>query len=187
MRPIAPLFVLFLALAAPAAAGSAARAAHEGDPAAAAALLGRIEQEGAQAVLLDIYEDDRQWQQVLHGIASGSQAWLRVGERLKRVARAQAEELTVALSRALEREPANALAILDEAFDADDVCSLNTLEQSLGPDYAAALRAVERRQRAVAGVTDPRLRSKRDECLGFLQELRREVVRNKATWFQAGR
>jgi hypothetical protein len=176
-----------LALAAPAAAGTPARAARGADAAAPAGLLQRIEAEGAEAVLLEIYEDDGQWQPVLRGIASGSPAWLRVGVRLKRVARAQAEELTVALSRALEKQPAGALSVLGDAFDADDVCSLNTLEESLGSDYAVALRTVERRERAVSRVSNPRLRDQRDECLAFLRELKREVVRNQRTWFGASR
>jgi hypothetical protein len=158
-----------------------ARAAAQGPT--PAELLQQIDEKGAQAVLLAVYEDDRTWQQVLRGIASGSAAWLKVGERLKRAAREQAEELTVAVGRALETEPANALAVLGEAFDADDVCSLNTLEQSLGRDYAAALRSVERRERAVARVTAPDLRASRDECLAFLRELKREVIRNRRTWF----
>lgn len=186
MRTIGPLLLLLVALAGPASAGAPARAAREAD-ASAAALLERIEAEGAEAVLLEIYEDDRQWQPVLRGIASGSPAWLQVGVRLKRVARIQAEELTVALSRALERQPAAVLALLGDAFDADDVCSLNTLEQSLGKDYSAALRTVEGRERAVSRVSDPRLLEQRDECLGFLRELKREVVRNKTTWFGASR
>jgi hypothetical protein len=178
---------MFLALAAAAATGTPARpaGARQQADAAATALLERIEAEGAQAVLLEIYEDDRQWQPVLRGVASGSPAWLRVGVLLKRVARIQAEELTVSLSRALEKQPAAVLALLGDAFDADDVCSLNTLEQSLGKDYAAALRTVEARERAVSRVSDPDLLQPRDECLGFLRELKREVVRNKTTWFRA--
>jgi hypothetical protein len=169
------------ALAAPAGARPLAQSA---DP---AALLQAIEQKGAAAVLQEVYDDDARWQQVLDGIATGSRAWLDVAERLKRVAREQAEELTVAVGRALEREPANALAILGNVFDADDVCSLNTLEQSLGPDYSVALRSVERRERAVAAVTAATVRQQRDDCLGFLHELKREVIRNRHTWFQAAR
>ena len=149
------------------------------------ALLQEIDRQGARAVLLEVYEDDPRWQQVLDGIATGSRPWLRVAERFKRVAREQSEELTIAVGRALETQPANALAVLDDVFDADDVCSLNTLEQSLGPDYATALRSVEKRERGVARVTDPALRQRRDECLGFLRELKREVMRNRTTWFQA--
>jgi len=94
-----------------------------------------------------------------------------------------AEELTRAVAQALEHAPHNVLAILDRAFDADDVCSLNTLEDSLGEDYQAALRTVERRTHAVAAVSDPHLAAKRKECLEFLGELRREVVRNRQEWF----
>jgi hypothetical protein len=148
-------------------------------------LLQEVDRKGAQAVLLQVYEDDARWQQVLDGIASGSRAWLRVAERFKKVSRQQSEELTVAVGRALETEPAHALAVLGDAFDADDVCSLNTLEQSLGPDYAAALRSVEKRERGVARVTLPALRQQREDCLGFLRELKREVVRNRTTWFRA--
>jgi hypothetical protein len=166
------------ALAAPAGARPPAQSA---DP---EAVLQAIDEKGAAAVLQQIYDDDARWQQVLDGIATGSRGWLDVAERLKRVAREQAEELTVAVGRALEKEPANALAILGNVFDADDVCSLNTLEQSLGPDYGVALRSVERRERAVAAVTAPAVRQQRDDCLGFLRELKREVIRNKTTWFQ---
>jgi hypothetical protein len=148
-----------------------------------AALLQDIESRGARAVLLEVYEDEPRWNRLLAGVSSGTAGWLKVADQLKRVAREQSEELTVALGQALEKEPANTLAVLGEAFDADDVCSLNTLEQSLGRDYAAALRSVERRQRAVGGVGDPALRAQRDECLAFLAELRREVVRNRKTWF----
>lgn len=148
-----------------------------------AVLLQDIDARGASTVLLEVYEDEPRWEQVLAGVSSGTRGWLAVAERLKRVAREQAEELTVALSRALEKEPANALSVMGEVFDADDVCSLNTLEQSLGRDYTAALRTVERRERAVARVRDPALREPRDECLAFLRELKREVVRNRKAWF----
>jgi hypothetical protein len=161
----------------------AGRAPAPPPPAGPAGLLQDIDARGAQAVLLEVYEDETRWEQVLAGVATGTRGWLEVGRRLKRVAREQAEELTVALARALEKEPANVLSILGDGFDADDVCSLNTLEQSLGRDYAVALRTVERRERAVARVSDPALQAPRDECLAFLRELKREVVRNRTTWF----
>jgi hypothetical protein len=152
-------------------------------PEAAEAVLQDISRRGPEAVLRQVYQDDRRWQHVLAGIAGGSREWLEVAERLKRVAREPAEELTVAVARALETEPAHALAILGDAFDADDVCSLNTLEESLGRDYAVALRTVERRREAVARVADPALLKQRDDCLGFLDELRGEVERNRSSWF----
>ena len=158
-------------------------AVSHGEP--AEAVLQDIARRGPEAVLRQVYQDDRRWQQVLAGIAGGSREWLEVAQRLKRVAREPAEELTVAVARALESEPAHALSILGDAFDADDVCSLNTLEESLGRDYAAALRTVERRRQAVARVSDAALAGPRDDCLGFLDELKSDVVRNRTSWFDS--
>jgi len=43
------------------------------------------------------------------------------------------QDLTEAVAAALERAPGRVLAVLDgESFDPDDVCSLNTIEDSLG-------------------------------------------------------
>jgi hypothetical protein len=47
------------------------------------------------------------------------------------------------------------------------------------------LTAVERRERAVARVTDGAVATQRDECLDFLKELKGEVVRNREAWFPA--
>jgi hypothetical protein len=178
-RVPAPLLILLMYVAAP----QGARAAAARPVPGAEVVLQDIERRGPEAVLRGVYQEDQRWQQVLAGIASGSRAWLQVAERLKRVAREPAEELTVAVSRALEREPANVLAILGHGFDEDDVCSLNTLEESLGRDYALALRAVERRRQAVGRVGHSALQQRRSNCLAFLEELKREVVRNRTTWF----
>jgi hypothetical protein len=172
------IFLMFMS-----AAPRAAREAPVHPVPGAEALLQEIDRRGPDAVLRQVYQSDERWQQVLDGIGSGAREWLQVAERLKRVAREPSEELTIAVSRALEREPANVLALLGNAFDDDDVCSLNTLEESLGRDYAVALRSVERRQQALARVGDPALKQKRDDCLGFLDELKREVVRNRGSWF----
>ena len=172
--------VLILAAALPAQA-PLPRADHE--TGAVTELLSEIEARGSAAVLAEVYEDDQRWRTVLEGIASGSRGWLRVAERLKPSARNQAEELTLAVARALESQPSHVLSLLGDVFDADDVCSLNTLEESLGPAYAGALRTVEKRERAVAKVADPEVRQQRDECLAFLRELKREVIRNRTTWF----
>ncbi|PYQ11108.1 MAG: hypothetical protein DMF80_22530 [Acidobacteria bacterium] len=175
---------LLLGLAAPV-AGQPARAvaARSGSP---EALLSEIDRLGAPAVVSELYEDDRRWEAVRGGIASGAKAWLEVARRLKRDAETSGpgQDLTEAVASALERAPASVLSVLDgESFDADDVCSLNTIEDSLGNDFHAALRTVERRERAVAAVADPALAGRKKDCLGFLRELKREVVRNRASWF----
>jgi hypothetical protein len=154
--------------------------------AAAQAILDDIARRGAKQVLEQLYGQEARWRPVLEGVASGQPRWLEVAAAFKPVALRNlsvSQELTVAVSRALERAPAHALAVLDGAFDTDDVCSLNTVEDSLGPDYQAALATVERRERALLRVGDRALAARRDDCLDFLRELKGEVVRNREAWF----
>jgi hypothetical protein len=152
----------------------------------AQAVLDEIARRGARPVLEDLYAREARWRPVIEGVASGHARWLEVAARFKRVAMrnlAVSQELTVAVSRALGPAPAAALGVLEGAFDADDVCSLNTLEDSLGPDYAVALGTVERRERAVSKVREPALAARRDACLEFLRELKGEIVSNRQAWF----
>ena len=185
---------LMAALAAPGAQAArsgrkpAAPARAAGSTAEARAILDDIARGGARRVLDQLYGSEARWRAMLDGVASGQPAWLDVASRLKPAAARTvpvSQDLTVAVSRALERAPANVLAILDAAFDTDDVCSLNTLEDSLGPDYHAALGTVERREQAVSRVDAPALAARRDDCLEFLRELKGEVVRNRQVWFPA--
>jgi hypothetical protein len=169
-------------------ASANARGAAAPSGAQAQAILDDIARQGAKPVLDQLYAREARWRPVIDGVASGQARWLEVASAFKPVALRNlpvSQELTVAVSRALERAPAAVLVVLDHAFDTDDVCSLNTLEDSLGPDYQAALSAVERRERAVARVTDPALVGRRDDCLDFLRELKGEVVRNRQAWFPA--
>jgi len=158
-------------------------------PGSPEALLAEVDRLGARAVVNELYEDDTRWDAVRAGIASGAKAWLEVARRLKREAETSGpgQDLTESVAAALERAPARVLAVLDgESFDADDVCSLNTIEDSLGSDFQAALRTVERRQRAVASVAERSFAGRKRDCLNFLNELKREVIRNRAEWFPGG-
>jgi len=169
-------------------ASANARGAAAPSRAEAQAILDDIARRGARSVLDDLYGREARWRPVIEGVARGEPKWLEVAARFKPVALRNlsvSQELTVAVSRALEREPAQVLAVLEGAFDTDDVCSLNTVEDSLGEDYDLALRTVERRERAVGQVAAPALAERRDDCLEFLRELKGEVVRNRQAWFPA--
>jgi hypothetical protein len=180
----AAIALVLAVLAAPAGAQTSRGAPAPGSP---EALLAEIDRLGARAVVNELYEDDARWDAVRAGIASGAKAWLEVAARLKRQAETSGpgQDLTESVAAALERAPARVLAVLDgQSFDADDVCSLNTIEDSLGPEFGAALRTVERRERAVTSVAAAALAARKRDCLGFLRELKREVIRNRAEWFQ---
>lgn len=184
VRAAAALLLAVLAVPAGAQPGRPAPAA--GSP---EALLAEVDRLGARAVVSELYEDDTRWDAVKAGVASGRKAWLEVARRLKREAETSGpgQDLTEAVASALERAPARVLSVLDgQSFDADDVCSLNTIEDSLGPEFGAALRTVERRERAVASVADRSVAGRKRDCLGFLRELKREVIRNRAEWFPGG-
>jgi hypothetical protein len=175
---------ILLAVLAPGGRPALAVAAPPGSP---EALLEEIDRLGARTVVSELYEDDQRWNAVRSGVASGAKAWLEVARRLKREAETSGpgQDLTEAVASALERAPGRVLAVLDgESFDPDDVCSLNTIEDSLGSDFHAALRTVERRERAVGSVAERALAVRKRDCLGFLRELKREVIRNRAAWYK---
>ncbi len=149
-----------------------------------AALQAEITRRGAQPVLDEVYGNEARWAVVRGGIASGARPWLDVAVRLKQEARGPASpEITAAVADALERAPAAVLRVLEPPLDPDNVCSLNTIEDTLGRVYDTALRRVQARARAVAAVRERDLAPRRDECVAFLQELEREVKANRTVWF----
>jgi hypothetical protein len=151
----------------------------------AAAVLKQIAAEGADRALEKLYGADRTWAAVLGGVRSGSRPWLEVAEKLKTAGAPSNPELIGAVAQALETAPANVLRVLghEHAFDANNVCSMDTFEDLLGASYDVALRHVKARQRAVAAVRDPALAAARAECLDFLHELETNITLNKADWF----
>lgn len=164
---------------------AAPRVGAETIPADPAAIVAAVKARGPAPVLDVVAGDERVWPKVIAGVRSGAKPWLEVAVSLKPATKHDtALELTVALHHALLSAPQNVLGVLGgQAFDPDDVCSLNTIEDMLGKSYGAALRSVEGRQRAVARVRDPRLAAARDECLVFLRELKDDVRRYRTEWF----
>jgi hypothetical protein len=146
-------------------------------------VLQHIQKDGAGRTLDRLYASEGSWSEVLRGVRTGSAGWVQVARALKAEGGPSAPELTAALAEALAAAPERVLAALGKEFDADDVCSLNTLEDTLGESYTAAVGKVKARRKAVSAVKREALGEQRDECLGFLEELEREVERNRAEWF----
>src|SRR5258706_3332306 len=71
------------------------------------ALLEEIDRLGAHTVVSELYEDDRRWDAVRAGVASGAKAWLEVARRLKREAETSGpgQDLPEAVASALEPAP----------------------------------------------------------------------------------
>lgn len=157
--------------------------ARRGPALTAEGVLQRLSRKDAATLVEELYASEATWNQVLRGVRSGDAGWLKVARRLKQPSGSTAAELTAAMAEALAVAPARVLAQLGEEFDPDDVCSLNTLEDTLGDSYAAAVRKVAAREKAVRAVKDATVTTQRDDCLGFLHELAGEVERNRAEWF----
>ncbi len=163
--------------------GSAAPRAY---PVTPAGILKEAETRGGRAVLDELYASETRWRVVRRGLATGQAAWLDVARTLKEQGArgAASQEVTAAVADALAVAPVSVLRVLEPPLDADNVCSMNTIEDSLGPDYAAASAKVAARIRAVRSVKDPALQSRRDECLDFLNELSQALKDHRDAWFE---
>ncbi|VTQ53556.1 hypothetical protein [Rahnella victoriana] len=89
----------------------------------------QIKNQGAQAVIADLYKDgESQWQYVLTKIGSGEQNWLDVAELLAPGSDADsAESLATAAATAIPHNPAGVLSLLKGGalpFSTDNVCAL---------------------------------------------------------------
>ncbi|NIA03659.1 MAG: hypothetical protein GWP12_03925, partial [Nitrospirae bacterium] len=108
MRNMA-VHLLALALASPAAVAA--------DGPSAQAVLNRIANEGGRKVLWDLWEHQRDFEQVTSGIESGDPSWLKVAAALKPYSDAGASlSINYAVARALPKAPERVLALTTHGF-----------------------------------------------------------------------
>lgn len=134
MRSISML-LLALALASPTAVAA--------DGASAQALLKRIASDGGRKVLWDLWEHERQFDQVVSGIESGDPSWLKVAVALKPFSDAGASpSINYAVARALPNAPERVLALTTHGFNVEEVCTSPFIEPALGVAEAYERRAL---------------------------------------------
>ncbi len=107
------------------------------------------------------------YDRILSGIAQGDGAWVALAPKLAAGADAAASEgLSVALARALPKNPAAVLSVLDTgSLSPGEVCGVPFVEGTM-PDVGEYLRQTEA---AVAGVDADALRTARAACLTALK------------------
>jgi hypothetical protein len=128
-----------------------------------------IREKGASAALQQIYEDDRQWPELLHGIATGRTSWLNVANELRSASDAGATaQLELAVGEALEHRPANVLRVALPTFGMS-VCGGPDVDDPRFDSYELSIRAIEKRKRMLAQVQIPTLRLVRDQCIQELE------------------
>jgi hypothetical protein len=132
-----------------------------------------VRAKGAGQVLIDLHAEPQEWSFVYRHIASGDRAWLRVGNLLAYGADAGwAREIDLAFGDALRKAPD---LVLEMAPSVDEACG--DIDYPFTRTLEKALAEVARREAAVRGVSDPRLGTRKRECLQSLSELRESLPR----------
>ena len=136
-----------------------------------------IREKGASGALRQFYEDDRQWPQLLHGIATGRTSWLDIANELQPASDAGARvQLQFAVGEALEHRPANVLRIALPIFGMS-VCGGPDVDDSRFDSYELSIRAIDKRKRTLAQVQSSSLHLVRDRCIQELESSKSGIAR----------
>lgn len=134
----------------------------------AASIWESIDQIGARATV-DLLWDSRQSDLLFDHVARGEPGWIALVPRLREGSDAAAsEELDLMLVFALPLNARAVLAAMDPTTGPDAVCTMRFIDEvePASPGYKT------RSLRALALVTDPRLRGQRDACMAALRAAR---------------
>lgn len=130
------------------------------------ALSKQIHDQGAKAVVDQLWPDDTQWTELLHKVRNGDPAWLKVAVDISSGASSGAlQTLEIAVSQSIQKKPEAFLQIAYPAFG-DSVCHNLTLELS----DKQIQEFIYRTQAALSRVRKPALTPARDKCLAALQQ-----------------
>lgn len=123
-------------------------------------VLSEIRLRGAPTVSRRIDNDEDFGRTVMDGIASGDSVWLDVAAALQPASATSEASLAIALASALPRSPRRVLALLDDKYSAEEICSIPFLKA----DSAAVISYHDEALHAVSAVTDSTLRPARSDC-----------------------
>jgi hypothetical protein len=129
-------------------------------------IIQRINKDGANKVVIELYEDETTWDEIMRKIAGGEKSWLEVAVHLRLGSDADASEmLDHSVGEALESNPSAVLSIALKIFRIIDICHAPDLGDERFNTYRKAKDALERRIRALDTVTDESLIEKRNLCI----------------------
>jgi hypothetical protein len=128
-----------------------------------------IREKGAATALRQIYESEKQWQELLRGIATGQVNWLNVANELRPASDAgSAEQLELAVGEALEHRPSTVLRVAFPVFGVS-VCGGPDVDDARFDSYELSIRAIAKRRKLLSRISAPNLRRARDLCVGELE------------------
>ena len=126
-----------------------------------AEIQSRIDAQGGQKVLWDLWDHETEFGKVISGIESADPAWLAIAIRLRQFSDAGAsEELDSAVALALPKAPDRVLALVGHGFDIEFICTSPFTEPEPGVAEAYERKALA----ALASVQTPALKTIAAEC-----------------------
>jgi hypothetical protein len=136
-------------------------------PLSPAEVVREVRRFGARGAVARIFASRQDEERLLHGIASGNEAWIRAAVRLMPGLDAHpGEAVGSSLGSALKHNPSAVLTLAPPAFRISEICS--------GPDVdeyehlAPAIKELRARQIAVHSIAMKALHAQREECLSAL-------------------
>ena len=137
----------------------------------------RIEKEGADLVLKDLYSNDDVWAETLAMIATGDQQWLVIANKLRSVSDSGAStQLANAVGEALSFSPINVLEISTERFSLDEICSGPDVDDTRFDSYELSSQEIDKRIAMLGQVGGEELASKVNKCVDLLKQSRKHIA-----------
>jgi hypothetical protein len=128
------------------------------------AVAHEIEVKGAKTVVDQLFNSPgaRVWERLLTQIEGGRSECVRLAKALRRGTDAvTGETLNVALSRALETNPSEVLALWDDVYPLDKICQDSNIE----PTPEQHRKFVSRARAGLVQVREPALVARKNACL----------------------
>jgi hypothetical protein len=146
------------------------------------ALLGEVKRNGPSNVIEELWAKPS-WDYVMHKIASGESAWLKVAAALRSGSDAgSTSELKSAMYRALKQNPSGVLRALDvstqnvgKVFYVSEICT----RQVDFPSDDEALAELKQTRLVVERVQDLKIRITRDRCLAALRDSEKSLKNDR--------
>lgn len=141
-------------------------------------VMDRIAETGPDETLNQLYRDEGEWADLLRRISTGLRPWLEIANKLRAFSDAGiTNELGLAVAEGLEHRPGNVLRIAVPSFEIGIVCGAPDVDDPRYDSYGRSIHAIEKRERKVRAIEDPRLKQRQTECLAKLRKARVDIAR----------
>ena len=138
----------------------------------AAELLNRIDQEGGDRVLRNLWAEQQPFDYVCAQIATGDSEWLKVASKLRSFSDAGASlSLDISMAQALPKEPAAVLTAIEHPWRLEMICGAPFIE----PPAEEVRAYIEHAVTALSKPLPAPLEEKRVACLYHLHTVQKRI------------